>query len=172
MTIRPIRPEDEPLMVKFHETLSERSVYLRYFQPMKLSQRTAHERLTRICFIDYDREMALVRADAIRHGEREILGVGRLTKIHGTNDGEVAVLISDKYQGRGLGKELLARLLIVGADEKLAATDCRHSPRQSGRDAHLREAGLQAEAFARRRSSESRIRPVGQVSPPSHRAAG
>ena len=47
-------------MVKFHETLSERSVYLRYFHPMKLSQRVAHERLTRICFIDYDREMALV----------------------------------------------------------------------------------------------------------------
>ena len=53
-------------------------------------------------------------------GEREILGVGRLTKIHGTNDAEVAVLISDQCQGRGLGKELLARLLMVGADEKLS----------------------------------------------------
>ena len=60
VVIRPIRPEDEPLMVEFHEKLSERSVYLRYFQPLKLRQRTAHERLTRICFIDYDREMALV----------------------------------------------------------------------------------------------------------------
>jgi acetyltransferase len=58
--IRPIRPEDEPMMVKFHATLSERSVYLRYFHLMNLSQRVAHERLTRICFIDYDREMALV----------------------------------------------------------------------------------------------------------------
>ena len=47
-------------MVKFHETLSERSVYLRYFHLMNLEQRVAHERLTRICFIDYDREMALV----------------------------------------------------------------------------------------------------------------
>jgi acetyltransferase len=56
--IRPIRPEDEPLIVKFHQDLSERSVQLRYFQPMELSQRTAHERLTRICFIDYDRETA------------------------------------------------------------------------------------------------------------------
>jgi acetyltransferase len=46
--------------------------------------------------------------------------VGRLTKIQGTNDAEVAVLISDKFHGRGLGKELLARLLIVGADEKLS----------------------------------------------------
>ena len=48
------------LMVKFHETLSERSVYFRYFHAMRLTQRIAHERLTRICFIDYEREMALV----------------------------------------------------------------------------------------------------------------
>jgi acetyltransferase len=120
VNIRPIRPEDEPAMVRFHETLSERSVYLRYFHFMNLEQRVTHERLTRICFIDYDREMALVaerRNPAT--GESEILGVGRLSKIHGTNDAEVAVLISDKFQGRGLGKELLAQLLIVGADEKL-----------------------------------------------------
>jgi acetyltransferase len=115
VTIRPIRPEDEPAMVKFHETLSERSVYLRYFHLINLEQRTQHERLTRICFIDYDREMALVAETA----DHEILGVGRLTKIHGTREAEVAVLVSDKWQGRGLGKELLARLLIVGADEKL-----------------------------------------------------
>jgi acetyltransferase len=115
VTIRPIRPEDEPAMVRFHETLSERSVYLRYFHLMNLEQRTQHERLTRICFIDYDREMALVAETA----DHEILGVGRLTKLHGCKEAEVAVLISDKWQGRGLGKELLARLLIVGADEKL-----------------------------------------------------
>ncbi|MFB3828116.1 MAG: bifunctional acetate--CoA ligase family protein/GNAT family N-acetyltransferase [Bryobacteraceae bacterium] len=121
VTIRPIRPEDEPAMVRFHETLSERSVYLRYFHLMNLSQRTAHERLTRICFIDYDREMALVaeRKHPIS-GEPEILGVGRLTKIHGTNEAEVAVLVSDRCHGRGLGKELLGRLVKVGADEKLS----------------------------------------------------
>jgi acetyltransferase len=121
VVIRPIRPEDEPAMVRFHETLSERSVYLRYFHLINLEQRTTHERLTRICFIDYDREMALV---AERRNpetdDSEILGVGRLTKVHGTNEAEVAVLVSDQWQGRGLGKELLARLLIVGAGEKLA----------------------------------------------------
>ncbi|MGA3095786.1 MAG: bifunctional acetate--CoA ligase family protein/GNAT family N-acetyltransferase [Bryobacteraceae bacterium] len=121
VTIRPIRPEDEPAMVKFHETLSERSVYLRYFHLMNLEQRTTHERLTRICFIDYDREMALV---AVRRNpetsESEILGVGRMMKILGGNEGEVAVLVSDKWQGRGLGKELLARLVTVGGDEKLS----------------------------------------------------
>jgi acetyltransferase len=121
VTIRPIRPEDEPILVRFHETLSERSVYLRYFHLMNLEQRTQHERLTRICFIDYDREMALVAERRNPEtGESEILGVGRMMKIHGTTEAEVAVLISDKWQGRGLGKELLARLLIVGADEKLS----------------------------------------------------
>jgi len=114
--IRPIRPEDEPMLVNFHATLSERSVYLRYFHLMNLPQRVAHERLTRICFIDYDREMALV---AERQGE--ILGVARLTRMLGTNDAEVAVLISDHIHGRGLGKEMLARLVIVGGDEKLGA---------------------------------------------------
>jgi acetyltransferase len=120
VTIRPIRPEDEPAMVHFHETLSERSVYYRYFHLMNLEQRTTHERLTRICFIDYDREMALVaQRRNPTTGESEILGVGRMSKVFGTNDAEVAVLISDAWQGRGLGKELLSRLLIVGADEKL-----------------------------------------------------
>jgi acetyltransferase len=60
VTIRPIRPEDEPLLVRFHETLSDRSVYLRYFCSLSLSRRVAHERLLRICFGDYDREIALV----------------------------------------------------------------------------------------------------------------
>jgi acetyltransferase len=120
VTIRPIRPEDEPAMVRFHETLSERSVYLRYFHIMNLEQRTTHERLTRICFIDYDREMALVAERKNPDtGDSEILGVGRMMKIHGTHEAEVAVLISDHWQGRGLGKELLSRLQVVGADEKL-----------------------------------------------------
>jgi acetyltransferase len=121
VTIRPIRPEDEPAMVGFHETLSERTVYLRYFHLMNLEQRTQHERLTRICFIDYDREMALVAERRNpQSGESEILGVARLMKLHGTNEAEVAVVVSDKWHGRGLGKELLARLLIVGKDEKLS----------------------------------------------------
>ena len=111
VTIRPIRPEDEPAMVRFHETLSERSVYLRYFHLMNLEQRTTHERLTRICFIDYDSEMALVAEHRNPDtGESEILGVARMMKLHGSNDAEVAVLISDRWQGRGLGSKLLALL--------------------------------------------------------------
>ncbi len=120
LTIRPIRPEDEPLMVWFHQTLSERSVFLRYFQQLQLAQRVAHERLTRICFIDYDREMALVAERCNpQTGQPEILAVGRLSKLHGANEGEVAFLVSDAFQHRGLGTELLRRLVQVGRAEKL-----------------------------------------------------
>ena len=119
--IRPIRPEDEPLMVKFHEGLSERSVSFRYFHAMKLSARVAHERLTRICFLDYDREIALVAETTDpRTGDRQILGVGRLGKIQGTNDAEFALLVADHAQGKGLGTEFLRRLIAIGRDEHLA----------------------------------------------------
>jgi acetyltransferase len=119
-TIRPIRPEDEPLMVKFHQTLSDRSVYLRYFAPLKLDQRIDHERLSRICFIDYDREMVLVveRRDP-KTREAEILGVGRLSKLHGRNEAEFALTVRDQWQGHGLGTQLLKLLVQVGRDEKL-----------------------------------------------------
>jgi acetyltransferase len=119
VTIRPIRPEDEPLLIKFHEKLSERSVYLRYFQPMKLTQRTAHERLTRICFIDYKREMALVAERMNAAGEPEILAIGRLSKIHGREEGELAAVAIDDAQHKGLGTELYTRLIQVARDAKL-----------------------------------------------------
>ncbi len=120
VTIRPIRPEDEPLLVKFHRTLSERSVYYRYFTPLRLEQRVAHERLARICFIDYDREMALViERDGESIGQREIVGVGRLSKSHGANEAEFALVISDQSQGLGLGTRLLKTLVQIGRDEKL-----------------------------------------------------
>jgi acetyltransferase len=119
--IRPIRPEDEPLMVKFHETLSEESVYNRYFSALKLSQRIAHERLTRICFNDYDREIALVAELKVPKGEeKKILGVGRLSKQHNPGEAEFAVLVNDEWQRQGLGSELLRRLIEIGRNEKLA----------------------------------------------------
>lgn len=119
--IRPIRPEDEPLIVKFHETLSEESVYNRYFQALKLSQRVAHERLTRICFNDYDREIALVaELSAPKGEEKRILGIGRLSKQHSRNEAEFSALISDEWQHQGLGTELLRRLIEIGGNEKLS----------------------------------------------------
>jgi acetyltransferase len=121
VTLRPIRPEDEPLMVMFHQALSDRSVYMRYFYSLSLSSRVAHDRLVRICFVDYDREMAIVAEHQdIKTGQHRILGVGRLVKSHARNEGEVAVLISDSCQNQGLGMELFRRVIQVARDEKLS----------------------------------------------------
>jgi acetyltransferase len=119
--VRPIRPEDEPLVVKFHGTLSDASVRLRYFHPIKLSQRVSHERLSRICFNDYDRELALVaeRRDPAT-GECAILGIGRLSKLPGTSEAEFGILISDPWQRRGLGAHLLGRLIQIARDEHVS----------------------------------------------------
>jgi acetyltransferase len=115
ITIRPIRPEDEPRMVKFHEALSDRSVHFRYFHMMNLSQRVAHERLARVCFIDYDCEMALVAETG-----SEIIGVGRLSKLHGEAEAEFAVVVRDQFQGLGLGTELLRTLIEVARREDVS----------------------------------------------------
>jgi len=119
--VRAIRPEDEPLMLKFHESLSERTVQLRYFTPMSLRQRTTHERLSRIVFVDYDREMVMVMARRNQKtDEMEIAAVGRLTKSHSVAEAEFGIIVTDKYQGQGLGTEMLNRLIRVGKDEELA----------------------------------------------------
>lgn len=115
LTIRPIRPEDEPAMARFHETLSERSVYLRYFHQMRLAHRVSHQRLTRICFIDYEREMVLVAETP----GGEIVAVGRLSRQPGTPDAEFALLVSDAWQHRGLGGELLRMLVSIARAEKI-----------------------------------------------------
>ena len=77
--------------------------------------------MARLCFIDYDREMALVveRKDE-KTGRLEILSVGRLSKLHGTKEGEFAITIGDQWQNNGLGTELLKMLVQVGRDETLA----------------------------------------------------
>lgn len=118
VTIRPIRPEDEPMMVAFHESLSERTVYQRYLQALNLTQRTAHERLTRICFIDYARQMAIVieRKDP-QTGKRSIIGVGRLQGLTGTAESEYAIVVTDQFQRQGLGTELLRRLIDIARAE-------------------------------------------------------
>ena len=116
ITIRPIRPEDEPLVIQFHRHVSDYSIYLRYFHPIKYSARIAHERLIRICFNDYDREIALVAEK--QEPEATILGISRLSKKHGLpEEAEFALLVADPYQRQGIGTELLTRLIQVARCE-------------------------------------------------------
>jgi acetyltransferase len=107
-------------MVKFHQGLSTASIYLRYFHMVSLEARVAHDRLMQQCFIDYDREMALIaETQNTDSTQREIAAVGRLTKMGDAAEAEVAVLVTDKFQGEGLGTELVRRLIDVARDEKL-----------------------------------------------------
>ncbi len=147
VTIRPIRPEDEPLIAKFHETLSDRSVYWRYFCSLSLSRRVAHERLLRICFGDYDREMALVAEHTDPGtGEQRILGVGRMNKLHSRNEAEVAALVTDKYQKLGLGHELLRRVVQIARDEKVGRVSAEMLPDNIAMQAVFRRLGFRIKA--------------------------
>ncbi|MBL8078588.1 MAG: bifunctional acetate--CoA ligase family protein/GNAT family N-acetyltransferase [Anaerolineales bacterium] len=119
LTIRPILPEDEELLVKFHTTLSDRSVFLRYLQPMMFHERVVHERLARISHSDYNREIALVAEGKDDKDERTIMGIVRLSKLHATNEARLSILIGDPYHGIGLGGELIRRAIDVAKREKV-----------------------------------------------------
>lgn len=120
VTLRPIRPEDEELLVAFHATLSNESVYHRYFGVIPLKTRVAHDRLVRICFSDYDREIAIVAEYENKGGARELIGVGRLNRARGRNEAEFALVVSDAWQGHGLGTRLLEVLTQIGHAENLS----------------------------------------------------
>ena len=119
---RPIRPEDEPSMAEFHKKLSPQSVYFRFFHAVSLDQRASHERLSRICFADYDRQITLIiekekEEEVSKKIQNEIIGAIRIIKVHGTKQAEFGMTIVDGYQGEGLGYELLKRAIEVCRSE-------------------------------------------------------
>jgi acetyltransferase len=119
LAIRPVRPEDEPLMGPFHNELSEESVYLRYAHAVRPADLITHQKLARLCFIDYANEMVLVALRTTAEGKQELVGIGRLVMEHERNEAEFALLISDSFHGKGLGTELLRRLVEIGRKERV-----------------------------------------------------
>jgi acetyltransferase len=113
VTLRPIRPEDEPIELEFIRGLSTETSRFRFFQIIK---DLPHEALVRFCNIDYDREMAFIAET--REGERRIeIGVSRLILETNKKRGEFAVVIADKYQGKGLGIKLVDMLIEVAREK-------------------------------------------------------
>jgi acetyltransferase len=143
ITIRPIRPDDESLMAAFHKGLSEQSVYMRYGNASTLSFRTAHERLTRVCFLDHEREVALV-AENVDGG---IIGVGRLIKDRVANAAEFALVVADKYQTQGLGRELLNRLLAIAREKGIDSVYGFILPSNGRMQSLAREFGFSLEGY-------------------------
>ncbi|MBS1902193.1 MAG: bifunctional acetate--CoA ligase family protein/GNAT family N-acetyltransferase [Bacteroidetes bacterium] len=120
IVFRPIRPEDELAMVEFHASLSDRSVVQRFLQPMNLRDRVAHERLSKICFPDYDLEMPLI---ACRHdgrtGTETIMCVARMSKSPDGRSAEIHLIVGDPFQHQGIGGEALSRLTSIAKNENI-----------------------------------------------------
>jgi ribosomal protein S18 acetylase RimI-like enzyme len=111
--VRPIVPEDEPLLHEAVAAMSERSVYFRFFSPIKrLSDAVAH----RLAVVDYNDRFALVAATHRPGGVERIVGVARYDRAPGTEVAEVALAVIDEFQRRGLGGALLSILARVARE--------------------------------------------------------
>jgi RimJ/RimL family protein N-acetyltransferase len=113
LRVRPILPEDEPLLQEAFSRMSERTVYFRFFSPLK---RLPHEMAMRLARVDYQDRFALVAtSDRPQEGE-QIVGVARYDRAPGTDTAEVAVAVVDEYQRRGVGATLLGLLAQVARE--------------------------------------------------------
>lgn len=110
--IRPIRPEDEPLMEELLKNSSEQTLTLRFFGKMA---DMSHDQLTRYCHVDYDREFSFVAIT--RNGGRErIIGEARMSRLPDLESAEMAVMVGDQWQGQGIGKTLCLHCLKIAKE--------------------------------------------------------
>jgi len=108
--VRPIRPDDEPRLHEAFARMSERSVYFRFFSPLKRLPERMAQRLARV---DYDQRFALVATTHRPDGEEHVVGVARYDRAPGTSTAEVAVAVVDDMQRQGVGSGLLSLLAQV-----------------------------------------------------------
>jgi acetyltransferase len=111
-TIRPIRPEDEPLILALHASHSEHTLRMRFFGLVKTLSRDS---LIRLCHLDYDREMALT-AVLTEGGDPHLLGVARYYLHPETGSAEFAIVVNDAYQRQGLGRHLMQQLIAIARE--------------------------------------------------------
>ena len=110
--LRPMKPEDEPLVSDFLGKCSEETIYFRYF---RLIKKWTHEMLIRFTQNDYDREMGLM-AIGQPPGPEIMLGVSRLVMEANRETAEFAVIIADPWQGKGLGPKLLEEVIAIARE--------------------------------------------------------
>ena len=140
--VRPVRPEDEPAVAHFHAGLSEETVRARYGKDRPLSERAAHERLARICYVDYDRQFALV-VEARGPDGTEMAGIARVSRMPASDDRLLTLVIADAWQRRGIGAELVRSAVEVARGEGVA-----HLVAELSRENRAMHEVLDAEGFA------------------------
>ena len=112
LMVRPIRPEDEPLIVEFHAGHSEHTLRMRFFGLVRVLTRDS---LIRLCHLDYDRELALVAVDQSGTSPK-IVGVSRYYLQPDSGEAEFALIVGETWQKRGLGTHLMQRLIAVARE--------------------------------------------------------
>jgi acetyltransferase len=111
--IRPIKPEDAPLLVDLFDTLSPTSIYYRFFGPLKA---LPHSMLVRFTQVDYDREIDLVALEETAEGKERMLATARVISDPDGKRAEFAVLVGDPWQGKGVGARLLEKCLRIAKE--------------------------------------------------------
>jgi RimJ/RimL family protein N-acetyltransferase len=102
--LRPIRPEDEPELSALYARLSPETAYQRFFTVMaRLPPSWAHT----FANVDYERRMAIVAVSA----DNGLIAVARYDLDEASNEAEIAIVVQDHWQGKGLGTALLTELL-------------------------------------------------------------
>jgi acetyltransferase len=139
-TLRPIKPEDEPLWHDMLSACSLESIHSRFRGLVKHT----HEMATRFCFIDYDRELAIV-AEVEEEGQRRLAGVGRLVADPDHRDAEYAVLVADPWQSKGLSDELTDYCLEIASSWGVASVYAETTPDNNRMVAVLRAHGFEVE---------------------------
>lgn len=140
-TLRPIKPEDEPLWHELLSACSLESIHMRFRGLVKHT----HEMATRFCFIDYDRELAIV-AEVEEDGQRKLAGVGRLVADPDHHDAEYAVLVADPWQGMALSDVLTDYCLEIANRWGVAQVYAETTPDNSRMIAVLRAHGFAVES--------------------------
>jgi GNAT superfamily N-acetyltransferase len=113
VAIRPVEPADAYALLRMFDRLSPESIYHRFFSPMPRPRRAA---LLHLAGLDHELHEALVATMG-----REIVAVARYDARPEETDAEVAVIVEDEWQDRGLGTRLLHRLARLGARRGLVA---------------------------------------------------
>jgi acetyltransferase len=112
-TLRPIRPEDEPMETRMIESLSTETLYFRFFGYVP---RVSHDFLARFTHIDYDREMAIV-AEIDKDGQKEMIGVVRIIADAWGETAEYAIVVADEWQRLELGGNMTDYILEIARDK-------------------------------------------------------
>ncbi|MCP4701590.1 MAG: bifunctional acetate--CoA ligase family protein/GNAT family N-acetyltransferase [Gammaproteobacteria bacterium] len=125
--LRPIKPEDEPLWQELVSSSSPESIRLRFRSMFK---HITHEMAIRYCFIDYEREMTIV-GEIKKNGTRKLIGVAGLSTGADDETAEFAVIVTDAWQGKGLGGMLLDYCMEIAGNWQAKRITAETDPRNT-----------------------------------------